>query len=59
MGERERQSEGDRRGDLTSWYPSRTKAVLIKFRHKTFTWIVRACLPDMDQVRRGLKEKRE
>jgi hypothetical protein len=60
MGERGRgRARETGRGDVTSWYPSRTKAVLIKLRHKTFTWMVRACLPDMGQVRRGLKEKRE
>jgi hypothetical protein len=43
---------------VTSWYPSTKKAVLIKLSHwHTFTWVIRTCLPVMDQVRRGLKEK--
>jgi hypothetical protein len=42
--EGEREGEQGREGgrDVTSWYPSRTKAVLIKLRRKTFTWMIRA-----------------
>jgi hypothetical protein len=41
---RGREGEQGREGgrDVTSWYPSRTKAVLIKLRRKTFTWMIRA-----------------
>jgi hypothetical protein len=37
--EREREGEGGREGggDMTFWYPSKIKAVLIKLRLKTFT----------------------
>jgi hypothetical protein len=34
---------------VTFWYPSMTNAVLIKLRRKTFMWVVKACLPDMDK----------
>jgi hypothetical protein len=46
---REREREGEEGGDVTFWYLSTTKVVPIKLRHKTFTWVVRACLPDMDE----------
>jgi hypothetical protein len=52
-GERERERARGRGGEVTSWYPSRTKVVLIKLRRTIFTSIVRACLPDMVQVQRG------
>jgi hypothetical protein len=36
---------------VTFWYPSVTKAVLIKLRRKTFTWVVMACLPDPTEAK--------
>jgi hypothetical protein len=50
---RERKQEGEGGGDVTFWYPSTTKAVLIKLRRKTFTWVVKTCLPDMDKSNKG------
>jgi hypothetical protein len=51
-GEGERESEGQREGGYVT-------SVLIKLRCNTFTWMVRTCLPNLDQVRRVLKKKRE
>jgi hypothetical protein len=50
---REGEGEGEGGGYVTLWHPSMTKAVLIKLRRKTFTWVVRACLPDMDKSNGG------
>jgi hypothetical protein len=52
---REREGEGEEGGggDVTFWYPSMTKAVLIKLRRKTFMWVIRACLPNMDKFDEG------
>jgi hypothetical protein len=47
--ERERKREGEGGGDVTFWYPSMTKAVLIKLRRKKISWVFKACLPDMDK----------
>jgi hypothetical protein len=46
-GGRGREQEGGGGGDVTFWYPSMTKAVLIKLRRKTYMWVIMDCLPNM------------
>jgi hypothetical protein len=55
-GEGESEREGEEGRDMTSWYPLHDKSGTGQVvALDNFTWIVRAYLPNMDQVLRELK----